>query len=99
MLRKPSPGAVAPRVRPSLVCMAVAACATPASAMSQSASMRDFTFGLTFVIVLATVLGIAIGLLGNPRERWMRGAIVGGATGLGSMLLVLLVLTVLIRSA
>jgi hypothetical protein len=98
-MRKQSPGAVARRVRQLLACTAIVVSATSANAMSQSANMRDFTFGLTFVILLATVLGIAIGLLGNPRERWLRGAIVGGSYGLGSILLVLLVLAILIHSS
>lgn len=70
--------------------------ATPA----QSFIIRGFATGLLVFILLApTALGAAIGLLGNPRERWLRGAFRGGATGLGSMVVLLLVLGVLIRAA
>jgi hypothetical protein len=61
--------------------------------------IRGFALGLfVFILLAPTALGAAIGLLGNPRERWLRGAFRGGATGLGSMVVLLLVLGVLIRA-
>jgi hypothetical protein len=72
----------------------------PAWAAPSTSIVRGFAIGsLVLILAAPTVLGIAIGLLGNPRERWMRGAVRGGATGLGSMLMVLLVLGVLIHAS
>lgn len=73
--------------------------AQPAAAAARGgAAVHSFAIGLLVMLVVATtVLGVAIALLGNPRERWGRSAMRGGATGLGSILMVLLVLGVLIH--
>lgn len=73
--------------------------AQPALAATRGGTaVHSFAIGLLVMLVVATtVLGMAIALLGNPRERWGRSAMRGGATGLGSILMVLLVLGVLIH--
>jgi hypothetical protein len=60
--------------------------------------VHNFAIGILVLVVAApTALGIAIALLGSPRDRWAHSAVRGGATGLGSILAVLLVLGVLIH--
>lgn len=78
---------------------ALALVAQPAMAATRNGpGIHSFAIGLLVMLVVATtVLGMAIALLGNPRERWGRSAMRGGATGLGSILMVLLVLGVLIH--
>jgi hypothetical protein len=73
--------------------------AQPAFAATRNGpGLHSFAVGLLVMLIVATtVLGIAIALLGNPGDRWGRSAVRGGATGLGSILMVLLVLGVLIH--
>jgi hypothetical protein len=82
----------------TLVTLAFIVPVVHAATPSQGSIIRGFAVGLlAFILLAPTALGAAIGLLGNPRERWLRGAFRGGATGLGSMVVLLLVLGALIR--